>query len=105
MNQTVTTEVSVTTTMIRQDVRTVMQDIWVQPAMMNVFTELLMPTIPCVFVHRPAITVLVAILNVLDMEHVMEMAVVTVPTCWDTVALIVKFLVSSRIQIIELFNP
>ena len=81
VNQTVTTEVSVTTTMIPQDVRTVMLDIWVQRVMMNVFMELLMPTIPCVFVHRPAITVLVAILNVLDMGHVTEMAVVTVPTC------------------------
>ena len=61
VNQTVTTEVSVTTTMIPQDVRTVMLGIWDQPAMMNVFMELLTPTIPCVFVHRPAITVLVAI--------------------------------------------
>ena len=61
VNQTVIIEVFVMTTLIPQDVPTVMLDIWEQPVMMNVFMEPLMPTIPCVFVHRPAITVLVAI--------------------------------------------
>ena len=61
VNQTVIIEVFVMITLIPQDVPIVLLDIWDQPVMMNVFMELLMPTIPCAFVHRPAITVLVAI--------------------------------------------
>ena len=61
VNQTVIIEDFVMATLIPQDAPTVILDIWDQPVMMNVFMESLMPTIPCVFVHRPAITVLVAI--------------------------------------------